>query len=396
MSAAAGARLRPGEHAWVVVDLGAVVDNFELVRRRALVGVYAVVKADAYGHGAIEVARALSGRAGLRGFVVARVDEAEALRSVGVGEEILVLSPGIAAGGAPEILARLAGLRLTPYLSSLAEVEAAAAGAGSLGSSLPIHLEVDTGMARAGLSVEELHRALELLHGQRLLRLAGLATHLAESEALDPGFTEDQLDRFRGIVDTTEQRPASALHVANSAAALDLPDSRFDAVRVGGALYGLDLARERRAADSAPGAFALRPAMTVRARVLQVRSVRAGTPVGYGRRWRAPRDTRLALTPLGYADGYPSALAGRARVLVGGRRCPVVGAVSMDLITVDVGDLPCGPGDEVVALGSQSGEQIDAGALARVGGDVAYEVTCRFSRRLRRLFATPLAPDCSL
>jgi alanine racemase len=376
----------PAELAWVSVDLDAVARNFEKVRKRTAVGVFAVVKADAYGHGAVDVARALSGRAGLCGFVVAREREGMALRRAGIEDEILVLAPGIAAGGAAEeTLRRLLGDRLTPQLASLAEVEAIVAAAAGLSpaTSVDVHLELDSGMSRAGVAAGELPRALELLGRQPALRLAGVATHLAESEASDASFTAEQLARFRAAVaPLAAERLELTRHVANSAAALDLADTRCEAVRVGGALYGLDLAH--RAGEAQPDDRALEPAMSVTARVLQVRTVTAGTPVGYGRRWRALRDTRIALVPVGYADGYPSEVGDRAEVLVGRARRPVVGAVSMDLITVDVGETACAAGDEVVLLGRQGEECLRAEELARAGNEVLYEVTCRFSRRLPR------------
>jgi alanine racemase len=381
---------------WAEVDLGAVGANFGAVRAAAAVDLFAVVKADAYGHGAVAVARALAGRPGLRGFVVARVEEGEALRAAGVEHEILVLTPGLAAAGAAETAARLERGRLTPNLASLADVEALAAVAARRGAATPrrVHLEVDTGMARAGISARELDRALGAIRGSTGLELAGLSTHLAESEAADSGFTDDQLRRFRAAAErlTPQERSRALLHAANSAAALDLEAARFDAARVGGALYGLDLAAPRRAGAGDDGPVRLRPAMRVVGRVVGVRELGAGSPVGYNRRFVAERDTRIALVPLGYADGLPSALAGRLEALVGGARCPVVGAVSMDLISVDVGGRPCRPGDEVVVLGEQGDEAITAAELAARAGDVLYEVTCRFSRRLERVLLPGLNP----
>ncbi|HVS14491.1 MAG TPA: alanine racemase [Thermoanaerobaculia bacterium] len=373
---------------WVEVDLGAIGDNFEASRVAAAVDLFAVVKADAYGHGAAPVARALAGRPGLRGFVVARVEEGEALRAAGVEGEVLVLTPGLAAADGADAAARLERGRLTPNLGSLADVEALAAVVGAdRGTRRPVHLEVDTGMARAGVGAPELGRALEAIRRSPGLVLEGLSTHLAESEAEDLGFTDEQLRRLREAVDrlTPEERGRVLVHAANSAAALDLAAARFGAARVGGALYGLDLAAPRRRGATDGPAIRLRPALRVVSRVAQVRELGAGSPVGYGRRFVAPRPTRIALVPIGYADGLPSSLAGRADVLVAGARCPVVGAISMDLITVDVGDRRCRPGDPVVVLGEQGGEAITAAEIAARGGDVLYEVTCRFSRRLERV-----------
>lgn len=366
----------------VEIDVAALAANARTVRRAVEpAGLYGVVKADAYGHGAVVVALELE-RLGVEGLAVARVDEAEELRRGGVCGPLLLL------GGPASIDELATGCRLatTPVLTRRDQIADWSvwrrSWSGGDGGALGVVVELDTGMSRYGLPLEEWPAALRELRAAPQLELAGLMSHLAESELPDSRFTSEQERRFAAaarFLDPGERRTVS-LHLANSSGALRRPSARWSAVRVGGALYGLDLATL--AEDSAlPG---LRPVMSVRAPILDLRRVPAGTGVGYRRTWKAPRDATIALIAVGYGDGFGTGL-GAGDVLVRGVRCPIVGQVSMDSLTVDVTQVPgLAVGEECVLLGEQANERIRVTELASRGGFAAYEVWCGFGRRLPR------------
>ena len=363
--------LRPS---WAEVDLDALVRNLARVRAAAGgVAVLAVVKADAYGHGAPAVARALAA-AGVDWLGVALVEEGVELRRAGVETPILVLGPATR-----EQLPLLARHRLTPAVSSLPALEALAEHCASTGRPQELHLKLDTGMARLGVELERLAEAAALLRAQPLLRLAGVMSHLAESDAVESPRNEEQERRFGAALEglAPGAREGLLVHLANSAGALHHPGARHGLVRAGLAIYGLDPARRDRE---------LAPVLSVRARVAQVRRVEAGAPVGYNGRWQAAGPSRIGVLQLGYADGYAWRLANRGHVLVRGRRAPVVGAVSMDLVTVDLTATDADLGDEVVLLGRQGEEEITAWELAELAGTIPYEVLTRFGQRLARRY----------
>ena len=364
--------LRPS---WAEVDLDALVRNLARVRAAAGgVAVMAVVKADAYGHGAPAVGRALAG-AGVDWLGVALVEEGVELRRAGVeSTPILVLGPATR-----EQLPLLARHGLTPAVSSVPALAALAEHCASTGRPQQLHLKLDTGMARLGVELERLAEVLELLRAQPLLRLAGVMSHLAESDEVESPRNEEQERRFVAALELLGGggREGLLVHLANSAGALHHPGARHGLVRAGLAIYGLDPARRDRE---------LAPVLSVRARVAQVRHVETGAPVGYNGRWQAPGPSRIGVLQLGYADGYAWRLANRGQVLVRGRRAPVVGAVSMDLITVDLTATGAELGDEVVVLGRQGEEEITAWELAELAGTIPYEVLTRFGQRLARRY----------
>ena len=359
--------------AWIEVDLGALRHNLTLVRRRvAPAKVLAVAKADAYGHGAVRVGQCLAA-AGVDWLGVALVREGVALRVARVETPILVLGPS-----RQDELALFRRHDLTPMVSSLEQlarwVEWAAGDLEPLG----IHLKVDTGMHRLGLSPEELAAALEAVRSAPGLCLTGLASHLAEAD--DPGSPRnaEQAARFQSLLGrlTDEESERTTVHFANSAAALHTRSTRHQMVRCGLALYGLDPVGSEKG---------LRPVMSVRARISLIRSVEAGERVGYGGAWRAPAATRLAVVPVGYGDGYPWRAWPEGRVLVGGRRRALAGRVSMDMTTVEVGE-GAAVGDEVVFLGRQGEGEITAQQLAQWAGTIAWETLCLFALRLPRRY----------
>jgi alanine racemase len=332
-----------------------------------------VVKADAYGHGAPQVGRALQ-EAGVDWLGVAMAEEGIELRSAGVEVPILVLGPVNA-----DQRALLGSQRLTPAVVSLDQLSAWDAHCRASGAIQEIHLKVDTGMRRLGIELEAVPQALAMVRAQPLLRLTGVASHLADSEDLESERNELQNERFEGVLAqlTAGERERLVVHLANSGGTLHWPATRHGMVRCGLALYGLDPARRDRA---------LRPVLSVHGRVMQVRALQPGQRVGYNGRWAPPVASRVGVVPVGYADGYPWRLANLGEGLVGGCRVPVVGAVSMDLLAVDLTGTDAGLGDEVVLLGRQGGDEITAWEIAERAGTIPYEVLTRFGQRLARRY----------
>ena len=353
------------------VDLDRLQHNLGEIRRVVgpRVKVLAPVKGDAYGHGLVRSALALE-QAGVDWFGVALVEEGKALRAAGITRPVLCLG-GIGHRGAAEVLEH----QLTPMVFDLEAAERLDAEAARRGVQLDVHLKVDTGMGRLGVPSGQWDRFLDRFADCMNLRVQGLATHFAEADT-DATFTRLQLRRFQDALAAARLRAfePSLLHTANSAGSLAFPEARYDMVRPGLALYGV---------APMPGLeLDLRPVMRVTTEVLFVKNVPAGYGISYGRRWVAPRPTRLATLPVGYADGYPRSLSNRAEVLVHGHRCPVRGAVCMDMILVDVTEVPqrVRPGDTVELLGPGIGAE----ELAQHAGTIAYEILCGFSERVPR------------
>ena len=379
---AVASRLRP---AWAEIDLGAITHNARVLSELvAPAELCAVVKAWAYGHGPVQAAEAaLYG--GATRLAVALVEEGCMLRSAEITEPVLVLSEPPAAAF-PEVVAS----DLTPTLYTFEGVESAAKAVAASGRDepLPVHVKVDTGMHRVGASPDAAPAVVRAVAGHPELQLEGLYTHFAVAdEPARDDFTAGQLTQLRQVADRLAEsgiRPA-LLHAANSAGAIAHPAARLDLVRCGIALYGQAPSPELASAATVP---ALRPALSFKARVSYVKEVPAGEGVSYGLRYTTPADTVVATVPLGYADGVPRRLAAAGgEVLVGGRRCPIAGTVTMDQLTVD-----CGPGasvaagDEIVLIGRQGGEAITAWEWAQRTGTIAYEILCGVSQRVPRTY----------
>ena len=368
--------------AWAEVDVGALRGNAAALAALATpAALCAVVKAGGYGHGAVPVARAaLEG--GASWLAVALVEEGVELREAGVEAPVLLLSepPGTA-------MAEVVAGRLTATVYTLGGVEAAAKAVAAAGRGRPldVHVKVDSGMHRVGAAPDEAVQVATAVHERPELRLGGLWTHFATADDPDPSFTAGQSACFDEVVARLSAagiRPP-LLHACNSAGAIAHPRARHDLVRCGLALYGVpptpELARR----------VALRPALSLRARVSLVKSVAAGEGISYGLRHRFPRDSVVATVPIGYADGVPWRLGvSGGEVLVRGKRCPIAGAVTMDQLTVDCGDdHRVAPGDEVVLLGRQGEESVDAWEWAERAGTIAYEILCGIGPRVPRLYA---------
>ncbi|HEY0781028.1 MAG TPA: alanine racemase, partial [Thermoanaerobaculia bacterium] len=311
---------------------------------------------------------------------VALLEEGAEIRRAGVAAPILVLGTA-----RPAKIALYPRYRLTPTVSSLAELALWRDWAAGLPEPQPIHLKVDTGMGRLGVGLDEVGEALATIRLHPRLELAGLLSHFADADDPESPHNAVQERRFQEVVGMlyAVERDRVILHMANSAAALDRAQSRYDLARLGIALYGLDpVAGPRRAEDRVP----LVPVMAVRARIVQLKEVPAGSPLSYGGRTVTRRKSRVAIVPVGYADGYGWRLTGRAEALVGGRRVPVAGSVTMDMTLLDVTDTGAQLGDEVVLLGRQGEEEVTAVELAKHAGTISWEVLCHLGLRLPRRY----------
>jgi alanine racemase len=349
----------PAPRSLVAIDLAAVARN---VRRLAEAAggaeVWAVVKADGYGHGAVDVGRAALA-AGAARLCVATVGEARALRAALPAARLIVLSPVRAGEEAEAEALGCAVVVSTPEGWARARER----------HGLDVHVKADTGMGRWGLDPDAaLAAGRELAAGPRPERLHGLMSHLATADGDDRSFVDRQAAAFRELAAAF---PPCPRHLANSAAALRYPDLAWDAVRPGLAVYGMDPLQ----VDAA--AWGLAPALRWSSRVAGVRALAPGDSSGYGRRLVADRPCRVALVPVGYADGYPRGLSGASDVLIGGRRCRVAATVSMDQLAALVpDDLEPAEGDEVVLIGAQGDERVTAEELAGLLGTIAYEISC--------------------
>ncbi len=379
---------------WAEIDLGAIADNVRALRRLTdpQAKVMAVVKADGYGHGACEVARAALA-AGAEWLGVARLHEAVRLRESGLAAPLMVLgyTP-------PEDAERLVEFDLRQSVYSLAAAEAYSTAARRRGGRIRVHVKVDTGMGRLGLVPatlaggdagdpvgDGLIRTAQAIARLPGLEAEGIFTHFAASDSADKTHTRGQLRLFVEVLDRLRKSGLefAVRHAANSAAVIDLPESHFDLVRPGIALYGLqpsdevDLSRIR-----------LTPAMTLKTRIIHLKEVPAGTCISYGMTHRTPAPTVIATIPTGYADGYRRSLSSKGEMLVGGVRVPVVGRVCMDLTMLDVGAVPAPRiEDEVVIFGRQNDAAISADDLARALGTINYEIVCDLTPRVARVSA---------
>ncbi len=366
--------------AWGEVDLDAVRANTAALARLAdPAQLLAVVKADAYGHGAVPVARAAL-EAGATWLGVALVEEGTALRDAGLDAPVLVLSEP-----APEAADAVVAARLTPVVYTEVGIEALAkaSAAGRPDAPLPVHLKVDTGMHRVGCPPERARALVELVSARPELTLEGLCTHFAVADEPERPETSAQLAAFQELVDDLDRRGARPpiVHAANSAALLAAPDARFDLVRVGIALYGVP------PAPALADRVALIPVLSLRARVTHVQDLPAGSRISYGLRYALDRPGRVATVPVGYADGVPRNLGTNGgEVLIGGQRHPIAGTVTMDQLMVDVGAASVEVGDEVVLLGAQGDETITASEWADHLGTIPYEIVSGISPRVPRRY----------
>lgn len=357
---------------WAEILIDALIHNFGVVKGLvgSGVGVLSVVKADAYGHGAVEVGRALE-EAGTEMLGVATVEEAVELRDYGI-EIPIVLLGGIRPGEAAVAVEH----GLTPCVFSLEVAEAMDREAGKAGKKARYHLKMDTGMTRLGIRPEEADAFLPKLAGFGNIEMEGALTHLASAFTESPEYTQSQLGAFENMVGKLSAHGFSPryVHTANSASILRYPESHMNLVRPGIMLYG----------SGGSGSHALKPVMTLKTRIIQIRRVPEGTPVSYGGTFVTGRPSLIATLPIGYADGYMRRLSNRASVSVRGSRAPVAGAVCMDLITIDVTDVPgVSVGDEVVLFGD---DLVSVDELARSADTISYELLSITGKRVPRRY----------
>ena len=402
IAGAAGAPDRPGLDPealiWAEVNLDALAANVRVLRSHIgpRVRLVAVVKANAYGHGAVPVAAAALA-AGADGLAVGRLDEAVELRRAGITAPILVMGPVLPSGAR-----RCVALRLTPTVHNLTMAQALAHAARAAGRVLPVHVKVDTGMNRFGLLTDEAVAFTSVVAAIEGLAVEGLYTHFAAADADDLTATRQQLADFLDVVSRLRAAgiAPAVLHAANSAATLALPAAHLDQVRVGAALYGLhttgacDSAADTplngdrwHASGASSLASALRPVLTLKTRVIRLRHVPAGTPVSYGGTYHTTQATCLATLAAGYGDGLSVALSNRGAVLLGGRVCPIVGRVCMDQLVVDCRDSRgIQEGDAAVLIGQQGAAAITAEDVAAASGSTNYEVVTRLLARVPRFY----------
>jgi len=356
------------------IDLAAIERNCAQVARVAApAALCAVVKADGYGHGDVPAARAaLAG--GARWLAVATAPEAAALRAGGIGGPVLVMG----ALSADELTI---ALRARADLVAWREAFVAAVAVHPDAEGTGVHVKLDTGMGRLGTrDAGEASRTAAAAAAAPRLRLAGVMTHCATADD-DPAFARAQLARFAPWAQAMRAAHGDlVLHAANSAATLGIPESRLDMVRCGIAVYGMDPFGED------PARHGLAPALELRSYVAEVKPIAAGESAGYGRRFVAAAPTWIGTLPLGYADGVRRALTNDCDVLVGGRRVPLVGTVSMDNLTVDLGPEPAERGAEAILIGAQGSERVLAEEWARRLGTINYEITCGISARVPRSY----------
>ncbi len=362
-----------------VIDLDALIYNYEQIQKylKGRSQIIAVVKANAYGHGAVPVTRALEA-AGAPFFAVAFVDEGIELRQAGVRRPILVMG-GFVQDQAPALFE----YKLTPVLFHNDHLDWLSATMKEGQRALAVHVKVDTGMGRLGLLPHEVRSFVKRLRSMPNLSLIGLMSHFADENLKNTQVAQDQIHQYGKVCEELkEERIAiSCLHMANSAAMLGLEESWWNWVRPGITLYGYTPSR------SLTGILPFKPVMTVKSRITHLRKVPAGTTISYGRTFTARRESLIAVLPIGYADGYPRALSNRGYALVNGRRVRIVGRVCMDMVMLDVTDVKdvC-MGQEAVLLGCQGQEMISAMEWAEEAGTIPHEILSTIGSRIPRIY----------
>jgi alanine racemase len=371
---------------WAEVSLTTLRDNFRVIQQHvgSSVAICAVVKADGYGHGATECALALEAE-GAPWLGVTDAAEGRQLRSAGIWTRILLMT-GIWKGEEDGIVSH----NLTPTVWEAWHIELLEKAAKKQQINLPVHLKVDTGMNRLGASLLSLPQLCGKLAACQHLHLEGVSTHFASAEVLDAEDAPRQIMVFEEALAILHRHGLQPplIHMGNSAAVSARPETWKTMVRPGILLYGYSLPSTRGGQVVSESSLPLAPVLTWKTRVLTVKDVAAGEAVGYMGTYVTQKPSRIAVLPVGYADGYPRLLSNRARVIVRGEYAPVVGRVSMDLTMVDVGRIPgVAVGDEVILIGSNNGKSVDAVELARLGETVLYEILCGISQRVPRVYS---------
>jgi len=362
----------------VEIDIAALQHNFQSIQQTIgqQVSVMAVVKSDAYGHGLLACAQAIY-QAGGRTFGVAEVWEGVALRRSGLQGEIVILL-----GSSPESYGEIIKYKLTPVVYDVDSITGLSDIAARRNAEVSVHLKVDVGMGRLGVLPAEVESYVSLIRRLPFLSLSGLLSHFPVAD--DPGasaLTREQLLGFNNILARLKTKKAEPLvtHIANSAALIYFPESHLDMIRPGISLYGYYPDASPARAKTAAPILQLQPVMSFKTRVIQIKELDAGCGISYGHTFVTRRKSRIAVLPVGYADGYLRKLSNRAEVLIGGRRAPVCGRVCMNATMVDITDLPpVHTGDEAVLMGQQGDAVISADEIAKWMETISYEVLCLF------------------
>ena len=363
------------------ISASAVQANLALLRQRLAPAtkICAVVKANCYGHGLETLLGLMDERVDCLG--VATPEEAIYLRRLGYERPILMFFSACAYADGNELhdaLDELIAQAVTLTVVAPAEVSSVAEAAARVGAQAEVHVKIDTGMGRSGIRPESAPELIEQVRRQPAVRLTGLYTHFATADEADKAFTLQQLKQFLDVA-SAAGRAGLTLHAANSAAAIDLPETHLDMIRPGIAMYGYQPSEHMR------NRLPLRPCLRLTGRLMQVKDVPAGSRCGYGLAYRFERPSRIGLVPVGYGDGYLRSLSNRATMRIGGRDVPIRGRVAMDQIIIDLTDSPeASVGDEVEIISADASAAHSVENLARLAGTIPYEITVRLGRRVRR------------
>lgn len=370
--------MRKGRPTLCFVDLAALRWNLRQIKTK--IGpakkILPMVKANAYGHGAVAVARALADE-GVHGFGVATFEEALELRQAGIRRPILVV-----AGAYPDQVGQFIEHELTAAVHDGAAMKRLDSVAQACGANLAVHVKIDTGMGRLGFLAADVDSWLPELQKLAALKIEGVFSHFSHAESVQGDYTQKQLRIFRDAVARLRSRllPPPIAHLANSAATITLPEAYFDMVRPGIMLYGAYPSRDM------TGQIDLRPVMSWKTRIAQLKKVPSGASISYGQTFVTQRESLIATLPVGYADGYKRLLSNRGAVLINGKRAPIAGRVCMDLTMVDVTDIAnVQSGAEVVLLGRQAAAEISADEMAAWADTISYEIFTSLSARVPRI-----------
>lgn len=368
---------------YIEVDLDAIVGNVRSMKEGLApeTGIMGVIKTDGYGHGSVPIAAKLEKQDFMWGFAVATAEEAHELRMAGIRKPILILGYTF-----PYCYEQLAEEEIRPAVFRRDSLEQLQAAAKRTGRTIKVHIKVDTGMSRIGITPdEEGLKLIEDLKDREGIEAEGIFTHFARADETDKSSAEEQLEIFKRFVVMAENRLGCSIplkHCSNSASILEMRQADMDLVRAGIALYGLHPSEEVRGE-----ALELKPALSLYSRIVYLKTIHRGQSVSYGGTFTAERDMRVATVPLGYGDGYPRSLSGKGYVLICGKPAPILGRICMDQFMVDVSEIPeAGEGERVVLLGSDGGGRISAEELGELSGRFNYELVCDFGKRIPRIY----------
>ncbi len=363
------------------ISLSALEKNFESMHQKLGAGVkmIAVIKTDGYGHGAREIAHLVEDYEYIWGFATASVEEAMELRESGIRKPILLLGFSF-----PDSYRMIAENEIRPAVFKLSMAEQLSEAGRAAGKTVRIHIALDTGMSRIGFQVREENADLvKKIQALPNIEIEGMFTHFARADEKDKAFSREQFDAYQRFSEMLKERGVEIplRHVGNSACIMELPDYQLDAVRAGITIYGIypsdEVDREK---------LRLEPVMSLKSRIVYIKTLPEGVPVSYGGTFVTERETRIATVAAGYGDGYPRMLSGKAEVLIRGRRAPILGRVCMDQFMVDVTDIPAEEFDLVTLLGKDGDEEITADELGKLSGRFPYELVSCISKRVKRVF----------